>query len=70
MANEVELIPYRTYATKQNMEKAIAKYPQITANHNLRYLVMTNAEGRFYPIFLGQEAVQAGVHHVPFCVAG
>lgn len=49
----------KTYAYKENAIKAAeAAYGE----HNLRYLVMENDEGRWVPIFIGQAAVQAGVH--------
>jgi hypothetical protein len=49
----------KTYAYKENAIKAAeAAY----GKHNLRYLVMENDEGRWVPIFIGQAAVQAGVH--------
>lgn len=70
MATEVKLEPYRTYATRENAEKALNKYPLIQNDMNLRYLMVQNEAGRWYPVFLGQKAVEVGVHHVPFCIAG
>lgn len=62
MATLVELIPTRTYATRENVEKAIDKFPPIRKNPALRYFVATHSDGRFFPVFLGESAVQAGIH--------
>lgn len=64
MAREITLTPCKTYASKANVEKAIAKYPQIAENDNLRYFIEQTPEGRFFPVFVGQEAAHAGVHFV------
>lgn len=69
MATEVKLTSNKTYATKANMEKAIAKYPRVSDDPDLRYLTMVDENGRYYPVFLGERAIQAGVHFL-FCVAG
>lgn len=69
MATHIDLTPNKTYATAENARKAIAKYPIIDNDPSLRYLMMQTPEGRFYPVFLGERAVQAGVHFA-FCVAG
>lgn len=62
----VEFKVTKTYATKVNAVKAAeAKYGQ----HDLRYFIMPTDDGRFFPVFLGEAAVQAGVHfdfHVTF----
>lgn len=49
----------KTYAFKENAIKAAE---EAYGDHNLRYLVMKNDEGRWVPVFIGQAAVQAGVH--------
>ncbi len=69
MATEINLTPNKTYATAENARKAITKLPRFAEDTNLRYLMMQTPEGRFYPVFLGERAIQAGVHF-HFCVAG
>ena len=51
----------KTYANMKNLKKAVDKFEEF------RYVVSVTDEGRFYPIFIGREAAQAGVHfhHFP-----
>ena len=55
----------KTYATKANAIKAVET---AYGNHDdrnvrdLRYLVMQNDEGRWVPVFIGQECLQYGIH--------
>lgn len=65
MAREVKLNPSRTYATLANMQRAIAD-----ESDELRYITMRTDEGRFYPVFIGEQALQHGVHFRNFCVVG
>jgi hypothetical protein len=62
MAREINLEASKSYATRENARKAIAKYPGIAENQNLRYIIHQLDDGRYIPVFLGQEAIQAGVH--------
>ena len=65
MAYSVEITPTKTYATVENAHKAVAKkFPaNPDAFHNeLRYMVMTHSDGRFFPVFIGTKALQYGVH--------
>lgn len=67
MAHHVSITPARTYATEANAHKAVNdKYSDASY---LRYMIVWNAEGRCYPVFLGEPAIQAGVHF-NFCVVG
>ena len=52
----------KSYATIKNLKKAVAKFEEY------RYVVSVTEEGRFYPIFIGEEALQAGVHFHNFPV--
>jgi hypothetical protein len=62
----VQITPVKTYQTGANAIKATeAKFGQT----DLRYLVIKTDDGRFYPLFIGEAAVQAGVHF-HFCVVG
>lgn len=57
----IELQSSKTYATKANAIKAVEKF---YGEHqpNLRYIVYQNDAGRFFPVFLGTEALHAMVH--------
>lgn len=62
----------KTYATKANAIKAAEKAyggHDERMRQDLRYLVMQNDEGRWVPVFIGQECLQYGVHF-HFCVVG
>lgn len=58
--------PIRTYATRENAIKAVEKKFGPNCEHfgaaDTRYMVMTHTDGRFYPVFFGQSALQAMVH--------
>lgn len=50
--------PSRSYKTVANLEKAISYL-----EGKYRYIIVTDLDtGRFFPVFIGQEAVQAGLH--------
>jgi hypothetical protein len=48
----------KTYATKENSQKAVAKKQM----EGYRHFHMQNAEGRWFPVFVGMEAMQNGIH--------
>lgn len=48
----------KTYATEINADKAVAK----AGFENLRYFMMKTDEGRFFPVFVGNDAINACVH--------
>jgi hypothetical protein len=63
--------PTQTYATRKNAIRAVEKVygpnqPTFGAA-KLHYLIMTNEEGRFFPVFVGERALQ-GMVHFHFCV--
>jgi hypothetical protein len=61
MANFIQIEPTKTYASVENAHKAVEKkYP--TENSVLRYTIMTHTDGRFFPVFIGINALQHGVH--------
>jgi hypothetical protein len=72
MIRHLEMTPNKTYATRDNAIKAVQKTfgERVTAENNERldFVVVANAEGRFFPLFLGERALQAGMHF-SFCVA-
>ena len=58
MNREFQITSPKTYASKENARKAVAKI----GAQRLRHFIMQNDEGRFFPVFVGQEAVQEGIH--------
>lgn len=58
MNRKFEITPSKTYASESNCDKAVAK----NGFENIRHFNVITAEGRFFPVFVGQEATQAGVH--------
>jgi hypothetical protein len=58
MNREFSITAPKTYASKDNARKAVAKI----GAENLRHFYMQNDEGRWFPVFVGQEALQAGIH--------
>jgi hypothetical protein len=68
----LNMTPVKTYATRDNAIKAVDKTfgPRVTQTgfEKLDFVIVANAEGRFFPLFLGERAIQAGVHF-HFCVA-
>lgn len=55
---EMKIEATQTYATRENVTKAVAK----ASLEDLRYFVMIAADGRFFPVFVGEVAIQRGVH--------
>lgn len=58
MNGEFEIKVTKSYATKKNAQKAVEK----TGDQKFRHFYMTTEEGRFFPVFVGQVAIDAGVH--------
>ena len=60
MARKYEVTPSKTYATEANVEKAVERaFPD---SPELVYIIMKTGDGRFFPIFVGKEAITRGVH--------
>lgn len=60
MARHLELHPTRTYATRENAIKAAEKK---CGHLPVRFIVMVDEyTGRFFPVFIGQECLQYGIH--------
>lgn len=72
MAHLLTVTPAKTYATKANAQKAVkkAQLPDEVRGQLLTYILTQNEEGRWYPVFIGERAIQAGVHHLGFCIIG
>lgn len=63
MAKLITLQSSKTYATRENALKAVRKLLECdTLDDNLRFFIHQNEEGRFFPVFIGQSALQAGIH--------
>ena len=58
MTREFEIVTTKTYKTVENARKAVMN----AGFEDLRHFMMTNTAGRFFPVFVGQDAVQRGVH--------
>jgi hypothetical protein len=58
MNREFTITAPKTYASRENARKAVAKI----GAERLRHFIMQNDEGRFFPVFVGQEAAQEGIH--------
>ena len=56
MANLLTPVPSKTYKTKQNAIKAVEKLYQ---KQDFSFLVMQSDDGRFYPVCIGNSAVEA-----------
>ncbi|CAB5221013.1 hypothetical protein UFOVP247_70 [uncultured Caudovirales phage] len=57
MSRKFEVTAVKTYANEINADKAVAK----SGFSDLRHFIMER-DGRFFPVFIGQEAIQRGVH--------
>lgn len=61
MARLLKFEANKTYATEANAVKAVDK-KYSNEEQSLRYFIMQTADGRFFPIFVGDEAIERGVH--------
>lgn len=63
MARRFHLDPSKTYKTEADAQKAVEK---LSLPGNCRYFITLDAQGRFFPVFVGSEGMQYGVHfHFP-----
>ena len=62
MTKKFTLTPSKTYKTEENATKAVQDLFDNTPQLYIRFIVVENKEGRFYPICIGTDAVQAGTH--------
>jgi hypothetical protein len=56
---EVKFLTKKSYATRAN---AIAAATKSFGHTDLRYFIYAKEDGRFIPVFIGEAAVQEGVH--------
>ena len=62
MAKCITIEPTKTYATAENAIKAVNRVITNPELANIRYMIVTHTDGRFFPLFIGMDAVQAGIH--------
>lgn len=68
--NEIKFDMVRSYATRENARAAVSKkFGLLKPNLRYRFFIYTREDGRFVPVFIGQEAIAAGVHF-DFTVVG
>jgi hypothetical protein len=53
-----EFTATKTYATEATADLAVAH----ACFQDIRHFIVRAPDGRFYPVFVGQEAAQRGVH--------
>lgn len=67
MAHLLTLAPSKTYASVAQAMRAVEKVYGPNQDHagsaDLWWIVCQTDEGRFYPVFIGQRALEAGAHH-------
>ena len=56
----IEIIASKTYATPENAVKAVIK--KFGDKGSSRFFIHTTPEGRFFPVFVGMQALEEGVH--------
>lgn len=65
MATLINLTPNKTYKTRDNAIKAVEKF-FVGKDHKIyevqTYFIHTHEDGRFFPVFVGERAVQAMLH--------
>lgn len=66
MPKLIRLEPVATYATEANAIRATNK-AFLALHDDLRYIIQKTEDGRYFPVFIGDRAIQAGVHF-HFCV--
>lgn len=58
MNREFTITAPKTYKTKENARKAVAQ----KGFEGFRHFFMQAEDGRWFPVFVGQEAAQYGIH--------
>ena len=62
-ARSFEITPVRTYATVANAHKAVEKaIGHYKFDRAQTYFIMTHSDGRFFPVFVGERAIQGLIH--------
>lgn len=63
MPKLIKLEAHKTYATEANAVKAVVKKLGDDAD-GLVYFIARSEDGRYFPVFVGQRAIENGIH---FC---
>lgn len=63
-----ELTPTRTYANPANAQKSVDALVNKELQDTLHWYI-AEKDGRFFPVFVGQNALQYGMHFHFNCVA-
>jgi hypothetical protein len=66
MLRHIKLESSKTYATEANAIKAVEKV--VSPEVDVRHFVHKIDDGRFFPVFVGQRALDAGLHFRFNCV--
>lgn len=62
-ARLIELQGVKTYKTYDNAVKAVEKkFGEREFNSNIIYIITTDKDGRFFPVFIGERAMQEMIH--------
>ena len=61
MPHLIQITPVKTYKTPENAKVAVEKKCPAEACRNLRYVIMPHTDGRFFPVFIGQECLRYGI---------
>lgn len=60
---EVKFLTKKTFATADNARTAVRKaFGDNFESSTLRFFIHVTEQGRFLPVFIGNDAVQANVH--------
>jgi hypothetical protein len=65
-AHRINVESAKTYATRENAIKAVEKKCGPNHEHfgtaDVRYVIVQNEAGRYVPLFIGESALNAGMH--------
>lgn len=59
---QIQFKPDRTYKTKERAVEEANKFTLPEGQGVLRYFIGQTENGRFFPVFVGEKALQSGVH--------
>ena len=62
MAKLINLEPNKTYATRENAIAAVEKKVPAHKLMHCRYIIMQHTDGRYFPVFIGMQAMQEMLH--------
>ena len=66
MAHHITLTPNKTYVTRENAIKAVEKQfgpnEKLMGAAKMHYIITQHTDGRFFPVFIGERAIQGMAH--------